>query len=153
MKKSKVHCPESPAKSPAAKVNSADRACAKYEAKLRAGRGTLARHGSVELQMSNFRTAYERQRALEARVRDVLVAAEVPSIQYPFYFAFARRLDRLSRICSGESLRMEAQAYVDYWAARGLVAAVLKVICLDALDIIVQLRRQPSSRPLRPVRA
>jgi len=85
--------------------------------------------------MSNFRAAYERQRELEARVRDVLVGADVPSIQYPFYFAFARRLDRLSRICSGESLRLEAQAYLDYWAARGLVAAVLRVVCLDALDI------------------
>ena len=131
MKKSKVHCPESPVKSPA------DRACAKYEAKLRAGRGTLARHGSLELQMSNFRAAYERQRELEARVRDVLVTADVPSISYPFYFAFARRLDRLSRICSGESLRMEAQAYLDYWVARGLVESVLKAVCLDALDIIL----------------
>ena len=137
MKESKVHCPESPAKSPAAKVSPADRACAKYEANLRAGHGTLARHGSVELQMSNFRAAYERQRELEDRVRNVLVTADVPSIQYPFYFAFARRLDRLSRICSGESLRIEAQAYLDYWAARGLVESVLKAVCLDALDISV----------------
>jgi hypothetical protein len=87
--------------------------------------------------MSNFRAAYERQRELEARVRDVLVTADVPSISYPFYFAFARRLDRLSRICSGESLRIEAQAYLAYWVARGLVESVLKAICLDALDIIL----------------
>ena len=137
MKKSKVHCPESPAQSPATQLSPADRACAKYEAKLRAGRGTLARHGSIERQMDNFRTAYVHGRELEARVRDVLVGAEVPSIQYPFYFAFARRLDRLSRICSGESLRLEAQAYLAYWAARGFVEAVLKAVCLDALDISV----------------
>jgi len=137
MKKSKAHCPESPSKSPAAKVSPADRACAKHEALLRAGRGTLARHGSIELQMDNFRAAYVHGRELEARVREVLVAAEVPSIQYPFYFAFARRLDRLSRICSGESLRIEAQAYLAYWVARGLVEAVLKAVCLDALNIMV----------------
>ena len=137
MKKSKVHCPESPAKSPAAKVSPADRACAKYEAKLLAGRGTLARHGSIERQMDNFRSAYVHGRELEARVREVLVTAEVPSIQYPFYFAFARRLDRLSRICSGESLRMEAQAYLAYWVARGLVESVLKGVCTQALDIIL----------------
>jgi len=118
-------------------ATSADRACARYEANLRKGRGTLARHGSLELQMSNFRAAYERQRELEARVRDVLVTADVPSISYPFYFAFARRLDRLSRICSGESLRIEAQAYLAYWVARGLVESVLKAVRLDALDITV----------------
>jgi len=131
MKKSKVHCPESPVKSPA------DRACAKYEAKLRAGHGTLAGHGSIERQASNYRAAYLHGRELEARVREVLVASEVPSIQYPFSFAFARRLARLSRICSGESLRLEAQAYLEYWAARGLVESVLKDVCLDALNIML----------------
>jgi hypothetical protein len=87
--------------------------------------------------MGNFRVAFEHARELEGRVREVLHAAGVESIQYPFYFAFARRLDRLSRICSGESLRIEAQAYLDYWAARGLVQSVLKEVCLDALDIMV----------------
>ena len=113
------------------------RACAKYEARLRAGRGTLARHGSVELQIGNFRVAFEHARELEGRVREVLHAAGVESIQYPFYFAFARRLDRLSRVCSGESLRMEAQAYLSYWVARGLVGEVLKAVCMQALDIIL----------------
>jgi hypothetical protein len=135
VKKSNVPSPESVAQSPVAKVSPADRVCAKYEAKLRAGRGTLARHGSIERQMDNFRAAYVHGRELEARVREVLLVADVPSISYPFYFAFARRLDRLSRICSGESLRIEAQAYLDYWAARGLVESVLKAVCLDALDI------------------
>jgi len=87
--------------------------------------------------MDNFRAAYVHGRELEARVREVLVTAEVPSIHYPFYFAFARRLDRLSRICSGESLRIEAQAYLAYWVARGLVESVLKAVCLDALNIMV----------------
>jgi hypothetical protein len=137
MKKSRVPSPESDVQSPAAKVSPADRACAKYETKLRAGRGTLARHGSIERQMASFRTAYEHARELEARVREVLVAAEVETITHPFYFAFARRLDRLSRICSGESLRMEAQAYLAYWVARGLVESVLKAVCLDALNISV----------------
>jgi hypothetical protein len=114
-----------------------DRVCAVYEAKLRAGRGTLARHGSIEAQMANFRAAYECQRALEARVREVLLAERIPSVSHPFYFAFARRLDRLSRICSGESLRIEAQAYLAYWVARGLVESVLKVVCTQALDIMV----------------
>ena len=113
------------------------RGWAKYEAKLRAGHGTLARHGSIEQQACNYRAAYVHGRELEARVREVLVTAEVPSIQYPFYFAFARRLDRLSRICSGESLRVEAQAYLDYWVARGLVQSVLKEVCVQALDIMV----------------
>ena len=112
-----------------------DRGWAKYEAKLRAGHGTLAGHGSIEQQAGNYRAAYVHGRELEARVREVLVASDVPSIQHPFYFAFARRLDRLSRVCSGESLRVEAQAYLDYWAARGLIESVLKAVCVDALDI------------------
>ena len=114
-----------------------DKVCAKYEANLRRGRGSLARHGSIERQMSNYRAAYERARELEGRVREVLLAAEVESISHPFYFAFARHLDRLSRVCSGESLRMEAQAYLAYWVARGLVGEVLKAVCAQALDIIV----------------
>jgi len=109
--------------------------CAKYEAKLRAGRGTLARHGSVEQQMCNFRAAYQHARELEARVREVLVAEDVPSVHHPFYFAFARRLDRLSHVCAGESLRLEAKAYLDYWAARGLAAPVLRLICVQAFDL------------------
>jgi hypothetical protein len=137
MKKSKVPSPESVAQSPAAEVSRADRACAKYEAKLRAGHGTLARHGSIELQMGNFRVAFEHARELESRVREVLIADDIPTLTYPFYFAFARRLDRLSRICSGESLRMEAQAYLAYWVARGLTQSVLKAVCAQALDIIV----------------
>lgn len=111
------------------------RGWAKYEAKLRAGHGTLARHGSIEQQAINYRAAYVHGRELEARVREVLIAADVPSIQYPFYFAFARRLDRLSRICSGESLRVEAKAYLDYWAARGLAAPVLGSVCAQAFDL------------------
>jgi hypothetical protein len=87
--------------------------------------------------MGNFRVAFEHARELEGRVREVLLAADVPTLTYPFYFAFARRLDRLSRICSGESLRMEAQAYLAYWVARGLVGEVLKAVCAQALDIIV----------------
>ena len=69
------------------------------------------------------------------RIAGVSVAAEVPSIQHPFHFAFARRLDRLSRIGSGESPRVDAQAYLEYRVARGLVRSVLKTVCLEALDI------------------
>jgi hypothetical protein len=54
-------------------ATSADRACARYEANLRKGRGTLARHGSIERQMDNFRAAYVHGRELEAQVREVLV--------------------------------------------------------------------------------
>jgi hypothetical protein len=117
--------------------NDTDRGWAKYEAKLRAGHGTLAGHGSIEQQATNYRAAYAHGRELEARVREVLLVADVPSIQYPFYFAFARRLDRLSRICSGESLRVEAQAYLAYWVARGLIQSVLRTVCTQALDIMV----------------
>jgi hypothetical protein len=115
--------------------NDTDRGWVKYAAKLRAGHGTLARHGSIEQQVANYRAAYVHGRELEARVREVLLVANVPSISYLFYFAFARRLDRLSRICSGESLRVEAKAYLDYWAARGLAAPVLRSVCAQAFDL------------------
>ena len=118
-------------------TNDPDSGWLKYELKLRTGHGSLARHGSMDRQASNYRAAYERARALEAGVREVLVAADVPSIHHPFYFAFARRLDRLSRICSGESLRVEAKAYLDYWVARGLVEPVLRAICAEVFDLAV----------------
>ena len=114
-----------------------DRGWLKYELKLRTGHGTVARHGSMDRQASNYRTAYVHGRELDARVRDVLIATDVPSIHYPFYYAFARRLDRLSRICSGESLRVEAKAYLDYWVARGLAGPVLKEVCILVFDLAV----------------
>lgn len=114
-----------------------DRPCVKYEAELRAGRGTLARHGSVERQAVNYRVAFAHARLLEARVRSVLQEADVPSISYPFYYSFARRLDRLSRICSGETLRIEAQAYARYWAERGLNQTVLETVCFQVFELVI----------------
>ena len=114
-----------------------DRGWMKYELKLRTGHGSLARHGSMEQQASSYRAAYVHARELEARVREVLFADNVPTIQYPFYFAFARRLDRLSRVCSGESLRVEAKAYLDYWVARGLAEPVLRAVCALVFDLAV----------------
>jgi hypothetical protein len=118
-------------------LSDTDRGWLKYEAKLRDGRGTLARHGSVERQVANYRVAFEHARALEARVRALLVEADVSPLHFPFYYAFARRLDRLSRICSGETLRLEAQAYAHYWAARGLNLVVLVTICVQVFDLAI----------------
>jgi hypothetical protein len=117
-------------------LSDADRGWLKYELKLRNGHGSLARHGSMDRQAGNYRAACVHARELEARVREVLVAVDVSSINYPFYYSFARRLDRLSRICSGESFSIEARAYLDYWVARGLLAPVLKAICADLFNVV-----------------
>ncbi len=112
-----------------------DKVCAKYEAKLRTGHGSLARHGSIELQVAHFREKLEHERELEGRVREVLLAANMPSMYHPYYFAFARRVDRLSHKFSGETLVSEVRAYLEFWVARGLVEAVLKAVCAQALNL------------------
>jgi len=62
--------------------------------------------------------------------------AGVRTIQYPFYFCFAREMWSLVRKeISGESLATEAATLVAKWVARGLTPAVLQAIRTDVFNV------------------
>jgi hypothetical protein len=113
-----------------------DQVCERYERNLRNGRMILGRANTVEEQVARFRAAREHAGDLEARSGEVLVALEMPSIQWPFYYAMVRRLDRLTRQeITGESIALEAGLLVDNWVRRGLVRDALVALCRQVLNI------------------
>ena len=115
-----------------------DTVCERYERKLRAGRTLARRDGDVESQVGAFRKAQETDRDLRARVSELIGAAGVPSIQWLFYYDFARRLSRLVRQDAGASvLTSEARMQLEVWVARGLVRSVLEAVASDCFDLIL----------------
>jgi len=73
--------------------------------------------------------------AMEGEVRQVLNAAGVSVIQYPFFFAFGRQVWKLAQRISGESAAIEAAILVAKWAARGLSQTVLETIRFQVFGI------------------
>jgi hypothetical protein len=56
---------------------------------------------------------------------------------YPYYYAFARKLFRLSynQEVSGEALAVEAELQTQLWVGRGLARSVLECIRLGVFNI------------------
>ena len=113
-----------------------DTVCERYERKLRAGRTLVRRDGDVESQVGAFRKAQETDRDLRASVGELIGSAGVPSIQWLFYYDFARRLSRLARqdISSG-SRGTEARMQLEVWVARGLSRSVLETIGRECFEL------------------
>ena len=113
-----------------------DTVCERYERKLRAGRTLVRRDGDVESQVGAFRKAQETDRDLRARVSELIGNAGVPSIQWLFYYDFARRLSRLARQDVGhDSLVSEARMQLEVWVARGLERSVLEMIGRERFEL------------------
>lgn len=110
--------------------------CERYERKLRAGRTLVRRDGDVESQVGAFRKAQETDRDLRASVSQLIGSAGVPSIQWLFYYDFARRVSRLARQeMSHDSLASEARMQLEVWVARGLNRAVLEAIAREGFEM------------------
>ena len=115
-----------------------DAVCERYERKLRAGRTLARRDGDVESQVGAFRKAQETDRELRANVSELIGRAGVPSIQWLFYYDFARRVSRLVRQDMGSEVRAsEARMQLEVWVARGLVRSVLEAVASDCFDLIL----------------
>lgn len=110
--------------------------CAKYELKLRrSDRGRSWKY-SVEEQVAHYRAALIHNRAVEVMTSQVLDVEGVGTIVYPYYYAFARSLDKLKRHgLAGESLAIEAAILTGTWVARGLSQDVLETIRTQVFDV------------------
>jgi len=64
--------------------------------------------------------------ALEDKVQGILLNAGVPSLQFPIYYSFARKLEFMKRRFGGVTLDIEVQIAYETWKARGLDATVLQ---------------------------
>jgi hypothetical protein len=94
------------------------------------------RDGDIEAQAGAFRRAQESDRDLRTSVGQLLCSAGVPSIQWLFYFDFARRLSRLSRSdMSGDVRVSEARMQLEVWVARGLNRTVLEEIAFTLFNL------------------
>ncbi|HUW10555.1 MAG TPA: hypothetical protein VM537_12560 [Anaerolineae bacterium] len=73
---------------------------------------------------------------MEQQVRQVLNAAGVPTITYPFYLNFGRELWSLNRKgIAGESLALEAATLIAKWVAQGLTQSVLQGIRTNVFNV------------------
>ncbi len=110
--------------------------CERYERKLRAGRTLVRRDGDVESQVGAFRRAQETDRDLRANVSELIGSAGVPSIQWLFYYDFARRVSRLARQdMAADCLVSEARMQLEVWVARGLVRSVLEAVARECFEL------------------
>lgn len=113
-----------------------DRACEKYEVKLRLGRFPQRGGITAEEQVARFRLGREHDHDLTLRSSEVLGRFDVQSILWVGYFAPVRKLDRYARMgITGLSLALEAGLLVDYWTGRGLRREVLMALCREVLEI------------------
>ena len=110
--------------------------CLKYESKLRRGDHGRSKKCSVEDQVEHYRAALLHLRDVELMTKQILDDAGVSTINYPFYYSFARKLDKLKRNgISGEALAVEAALILGLWVGRGLVQSVLETIRMQVFNI------------------
>jgi len=103
--------------------------CARYEKKLRRSDRGRSWQYSVEEQVAHYRAALIHNREVELMTRQILDVEGVSIVVYPYYYAFARSLDKLRRRgIAGESLAIEAAILTGVWVARGLSQSVLETI-------------------------
>jgi hypothetical protein len=82
---------------------------------------TTAKPGMVSKETAIFAS----QAAIEEQVKALLGDTATASILYPWYYAYAKQIDRLHRHLSGTALVNEVALAVAKWKARGLVEANL----------------------------
>jgi len=87
---------------------------------------------------TGFEAAINELVPIEQQVQALLNAATVPTIHYPFYYAFAREIWTMDNAgISGDSLAAQAQSLHDKWEARGLATARLVEIADTVFNITV----------------
>jgi len=72
------------------------------------------------------------------QVQGILNAAAIPTIRYPFYYAYAREIWAAeNRGINGDTLTLMAQSLHDKWEANGLATATLVTIADSVFTITV----------------
>ena len=117
-------------------AKSPERVCEKYAAKLELGRMLGRADGDVKSQVEHFRQGVERMETLRQMMSQVLCAAGISTIWFPYYYDFGRKLMALSsRTSSAEVLLLEARMQLEVWVARGLERAVLEQIAENCFNL------------------
>ena len=120
-------------------MKSANYRNARYTARTSAFAGTTglqsiltAMHGQ---QTANFVQPTRDMVARDEQNIQVLDAAAVPTVLYPFYLTFGRELFSLQGRISGPALAAEVANRKTLFVARGLDSAILDSIALDVFSI------------------
>jgi len=75
---------------------------------------------------------------IEQQIQGLLNAAAIPTIRYPFYYAYGREIWGLrDRGIDGASLALMAQSLHDKWVLRGLATATLIEIADTVFNLTV----------------
>jgi hypothetical protein len=112
-----------------------DRVCARFERQLRAGLGTRRSDNDLARQAKNFRRGIAPYVEMEVPVRQILNGAGVSVIQYALYLNFSRRVAKLKREYSANTLFQETLLAVSHWTRQGLRPDVLKTICYVVFNL------------------
>ncbi len=115
-------------------------------ARMAAGRASIRRDGDRGRQLTSYMFSAEQACQLEAGTRMVIDSVGVSIILRPFYFDFARALDKLDRTdMSAPSRYEEVRALVKTWAGRGLDRALLERLACQLIR--VDLSRSCTAEP------
>jgi hypothetical protein len=112
-----------------------ERVCARFERQLRAGLGTRRSDNDLARQAKNFRRGIAPYVEMEMPVRQILNESGVSVIQYALYFNFSRRLAKLKKEYSANTLVQEAWLAVSHWTRQGLKPEILKTICYVVFNL------------------
>ena len=93
----------------------------------------------------NYESAAQGQAAIERSVRSVLQRAGVPSFSNHFYMDFAKKIVKLSKTHSRDTLCTEVGIELGKWSGRGLLPGVLEEI----RDAFVRCPAIPPGQPFR----
>ena len=110
------------------------------------GKATEADERRVRQSSRRHRAAIARIQSVCARTIAVLRRHGVAGDLIPLYVAYAQKLHRAGRLHSCLTLANEAVVLTRYWAARGLVPALLAAVCVEVLGFDPD---GPEERPCR----
>jgi predicted alpha/beta-hydrolase family hydrolase len=111
-----------------------------YDYQLRYGASTLRPGSDISTQVSRYANGAVRDSILVTQTKQILNSAGVSTLQYLFYYAFVRKLNKRLNgpdgpKLSGESASIEAANHVAQWVMRGLSQSVLSSIVVNVLNI------------------
>lgn len=101
----------------------------KYRKALRVGSCTKRYDEDIEAQVEDYWREYEEFHQLNIKVQDLLLEKGVPMIQFIPYVNFTRKVARLRRRYSKETLKNEVASQIKHGIEAGLDYEILAEIC------------------------
>ena len=109
-----------------------------YDAKTAAPTVGLKIAAQLSGMKTNFGAAITAIVPIMQQVQGILNAAAIPTIRYPYYYAFAREIWAAeAKGINGDTLTLMAQSLHDKWEANGLATATLVTIADSVFSITV----------------